>query len=332
MQSIKILTSYFGPFNNYFPLWKASVEKNPTIDFTLITDQTVENPPSNMRVRNMSFAEMQKRVRDFFKPLDFEPVIDNGYKMSEYQVLFALIFPEIVGDSDFWGYCETDLILGDLRRFFTEEILSQHDKIYFLGHLTLYRNSDAVNRLPLLEHEYPVATWRQAFSTPYNYHFIEDAMRWIPKYAGLKCYYEIEFGDISFNHYRFIMARGRESRAAPQVYRWNDGRLSRIYLWGGVEHEEECSYVHLQKRKMEIHVNAECVSRYLIVPNEFIGDRQVSKDDLRRWAKDSYRHHIWLFKFWTRYYLKTLSQGGLFIKRDKLVRKLKYGAKVRNIT
>ena len=120
MKRITILTTYFGKFNNYFDLWKNAVAYNNTIDFKLITDNDVNDVPSNMEVIKMGFVEIEKKISSFF---DFPVVIGNGYKMSEYQPIFALIFPELVEGAEFWGYCEMDLILGNLRHFFTDEIL-----------------------------------------------------------------------------------------------------------------------------------------------------------------------------------------------------------------
>ncbi len=50
MKRITILTTYFGKFNNYFDLWKNAVAYNNTIDFKLITDNGVNDVPSNMEV------------------------------------------------------------------------------------------------------------------------------------------------------------------------------------------------------------------------------------------------------------------------------------------
>ena len=161
MKKIVILTTYFGIFNNYFLLWLNSVEKNESIEFVLITDNEVKQVPRNMNVIKMKFTDIQKKITDFFP---FPVVCDTGYKMSEYQVIFGMLFSDLINEYDFWGYCETDLILGNLRNFLTEEKLDRYDKIYYLGHLTLYRNIDALNRIALLDHDWPTATYKQAYT------------------------------------------------------------------------------------------------------------------------------------------------------------------------
>lgn len=322
--SITILTSYFGEFNNYFNLWLKSVEYNNTVNFKLLTDNSVTSLPSNVELVQMSFQEMQKKVRSFF---DFPVVINDGYKMSEYQPLFALIFPELVQNSDFWGYCEMDLILGDLRNFFTDEILNKYEKIYWLGHLTLFKNNEKMNSLAMLDHKYPTATYRQAFSTPYNYHFIEGgAMRGIAKYSGCKCYEEIEFADISFRYFNFTLARGKDMDN-PQIYRWKNGKAARLYLKDDNIVEEEVSYIHLQKRKMENKADS-IDDGFLIVPNSFINTCEITKEFIVEHSQNTEEWKKWHRKFWRDYYIKTIKQGGFKIKLDKIIRKILYSKNV----
>jgi hypothetical protein len=47
---------------------------------------------------------------------------------------------------DFYGWCDADLLLGDIRRFYTNEILARHDVLSthadrISGHLALFRNT-----------------------------------------------------------------------------------------------------------------------------------------------------------------------------------------------
>ena len=59
--------------------------------------------------------------------------------------MYGEIFEDYLLGYDFWGMCDMDMIFGDLSRFITTDILEKHDKIYQLGHLTLYRNNKEVN-------------------------------------------------------------------------------------------------------------------------------------------------------------------------------------------
>ena len=48
---------------------------------------------------------------------------------------------------DFWGYCDIDLIFGNIRKFITDDILDKYDKILSRGHFTLFRNKDSINTI-----------------------------------------------------------------------------------------------------------------------------------------------------------------------------------------
>lgn len=43
--------------------------------------------------------------------------------MCDYKPTYGLAFKKWLGKYDFWGYCDFDLLLGNLRKFFTDEVL-----------------------------------------------------------------------------------------------------------------------------------------------------------------------------------------------------------------
>ena len=66
-----------------------------------------------------------------------------------------------------------DLIWGDIRKFITDDMLDQYDKIGFQGHSTLYRNTPEVNARyrTILEGE---LTYQNIFQSSYGHCFDED--------------------------------------------------------------------------------------------------------------------------------------------------------------
>jgi hypothetical protein len=74
------------------------------------------------------------------------------YKIIDFKPLFAYLFPEHVRGYEWWGHMDNDLVLGDVRRFLTPEILEQNDIISGVykkswGPFTMYRNSNVMNEL-----------------------------------------------------------------------------------------------------------------------------------------------------------------------------------------
>ena len=52
-----------GKFPIYSNLWLDSCQRNYTIDFLLITDQTIQNCPPNVILKNMTLQELRERIQ-----------------------------------------------------------------------------------------------------------------------------------------------------------------------------------------------------------------------------------------------------------------------------
>jgi hypothetical protein len=66
--------------------------------------------------------------------------------------MYGLIFEDHIKEYNFWGYCDTDIILGDLKNILTNEILEKYEIIsshpqYMAGPFSLYKNIKEVNNL-----------------------------------------------------------------------------------------------------------------------------------------------------------------------------------------
>ena len=82
-----------------------------------------------------------------------------------------MIFQEELRQYDFWGYCDSDMVLGNIRKYITDEILEGYDKILPLGHLSIYRNTDEINRRFM---ECPdIMDYHEVFSSPRIFQFDE---------------------------------------------------------------------------------------------------------------------------------------------------------------
>ena len=143
MKTIAVLLPYFGKFPNYFEFFLQSCKDNPTVDFYVITDNDCEkyisDKDSNIHFYETTFEEVKARFQKAFR---FKIAMTRPYKLCDFKPVYGMVFNDIVQRYDFWGYCDCDLIFGNIRRFLTDEILNNNDYILGLGHFHIQRTSD----------------------------------------------------------------------------------------------------------------------------------------------------------------------------------------------
>ncbi len=76
----------------------------------------------------------------------------DSYSICDLRPAYGMLFDNYVREYDFWGHCDFDVIWGDIRHFFTDEILNEHDIIwvqrqFLTGCFNLYKNTARVNAL-----------------------------------------------------------------------------------------------------------------------------------------------------------------------------------------
>lgn len=165
MLSITFLIPYFGKFPEWAPLYFETVRKNDNIDFIFYTDcdTTPYEHLKNVKFYKMSFSEYVnmaiKKANISFKPA-------NAYKLCDLRPLYPIIHFEDIKESDFYGWTDMDIIFGDIRSFYTEEILNNYDvfsthKVRVSGHMALFRNTSKYRNLYL-----KIYDWRNKLAFP----------------------------------------------------------------------------------------------------------------------------------------------------------------------
>ena len=150
--------------------------------------------------------------------------------------MYGEIFQDYLKDYDFWGYCDFDMLFGDLRKFLPPERLDHFDKIFAMGHLSLYRNTPECNaryRLPGGKF-----SCREVMENPVNYAFDEwRGIYRIYKENHLPMFDEALFADLTCNRKRFSLQKRTSDRypaPAPdyphQLFYWENGHVLRAFL------------------------------------------------------------------------------------------------------
>ena len=277
MKKIVFICPYFGKLpSNQMGLWLQSCSMNPTINWIVLTDdKTKYNYPKNVSVFYTTLNEIKNNIQ---KKFNFSIFLDSAYKLCDYKPTYGYIFSDYIKKYDFWGYCDmSDCIFGDIRKFISDDLLDKYDKIGFLGHLTLYKNTDEINKRFMLGTSSSIS-YKDILSSSKNMAFDE-----LNDYSINTIYQENNFSyykidefyydvsplsfpfrraiyDINYNH--------KYLKRIPTIFEWNNGKLFEISLNNNHIIKTELLYVHFQKRKMIKGFN-NCERIYYIIPNRF---------------------------------------------------------------
>lgn len=283
MKSILFICPYFGrlPKQN-MELWIQSCGRNPDIDWLILTDdRTAYDYPENVRVKYISF---QKAREKFQAKFDFPICLEAPYKLCDFKPTYGYVFSEYLESYDFWGHCDiSDCIFGNLRKFLDEKLLNENDKIGFLGHMTIYRNQEDINRRFLLPTKSGVSL-ELILGVKENRAFDE-----LTSYSINTIYEEYQFSatrvdeiytDISPLRYAFQASVYDKNysqsykKKVPMIFLWSSGKLFEYRVVNGRVQKREIGYVHFQKRKMKKTFTGVQES-YYIIPNKFISKKRV---------------------------------------------------------
>ena len=274
---IAIIVAYFGTLPSYFQVFLDSCRMNRNFDWLIFTNDTTEyNYPSNVHQIVMSFNECRQAVQ---KRFSFPVALKTPQKLCDYKCAYGYIFEDYLKDYDWWGHCDLDQIFGDLSVFVTEDRLNTLDKIYSLGHLTLYRNTDVNNRIFMSELN-GETLYKNVFTSDRGMGFDE----WLPGNINeiflskkVPALYENDGADIEAYHMAFVLTdydvaqrKYTHSSINNSIFLWEKGKLYQLYIEHGKLKRREFPYIHLQKRKMKDNRKLATSESFYIVPNCFV--------------------------------------------------------------
>lgn len=266
MKSIVIIFPYFGTLPVQYNMWRASALCNPTVDFMFFTDATVE-PAKNIIVHEMSFREFLQLGQQAF---DFPIVLDRPYKLCEYKQAYGYILQEYIKEYDFWGFGDLDLVYGDLRSFFTDDVLA-YKFLLGWGHLTLLHNDDDTNTYFMKQidgyqdYKHAFTTSKITFFDEYGYKGCSDKWR---DCRPEDCWLEWPFDNVSKpkqSYHLNSLTRGWKQ----VIFEHIGNKLYMLRFNNGQIEKKESLYAHFQHRgfmKDKVTDYSHC----LVTPNAII--------------------------------------------------------------
>lgn len=278
MKSVVLILPYFGKFPDIFPLFLKTAEKNPNINFLIISDSEENiNYPKNVIILSQTFSEFRKLME---KQLGQTIALEKPYKLCDYKPIYGYVLSEQIKQYDYWGYCDCDLIWGDLYSFIEPLMEKSYDKIFASGHLTLYRNTQENNELfrTLAEG----ALFSEISKDNQIYWFDED-------YQGKNNIHDLflksgkkvfaEDFSVNFNIDTNCFQRkmySPENRTYIDIpyekeqYYWEAGKIYQVKKREKSIAITEYPYIHFQLRYMHGIQCALSEERFKIVPNRFL--------------------------------------------------------------
>lgn len=303
-KSIAFIVPYFGKLPNYFQFWLDSCRFNESVHWFIFTDdQSSYDVPDNVTFFYLSFEEIKKR---FEERLGFAIALPNAYKLTDFKPSYGYVFQEYLKEFDFWGFCDVDLIFGNIRKFITDDILENYDKVLANGHFQLIRNKKKYNEL-FMKRINGRLFYKEAYTDGAHKGFDEYgdiAFHSICLDDGLRIYINnLLFADINswFNHFSLTFVERlllpnekgfvheiKRNKNDSSIFSFDKGTLHRFYInMDGELDSTEYMYVHFQKRPMSVSAQL-CEGQYnsfLMVPNEFLPlPSEVGVVEVKKWG------------------------------------------------
>ncbi|MBN1187632.1 MAG: hypothetical protein JXB49_35485 [Bacteroidales bacterium] len=245
---------YLGPWPKWTPLFLNSCSFNSAIDFLLFSDRLPGiELPSNVRHYKMNSAELSEK---FSKGVGTQISIVSGHKMCDFKPFYGRIFQEYLTGYQFWGYCDIDLVFGDLSKSLTPEALANVDVFtpydkYPVGHCTVIRNCEVMNSLCMSIKDYVrrSAISKITFMDELGFNEVLNNNNQIrfkkPENLRLEC-------NSSFAAIGLTIKSSNEidglSTSGMHLLKWQNGRTM---LMQSHSREIECLYIHFMGMKIK---------------------------------------------------------------------------------
>ncbi len=258
MKSIVLIVPYIGKWPFWFEVYLISIAKNPTINWLFITDCTIPREyPENVKFLPTTLEQLNQeinRVLDTKVPL-------SPRKLCDIRPAYGKVFQEEIKDYDFWGFCDVDIVWGDIRKFVTKGMLGDYDiissrKEALSGHFTIFRNTDRLN---------------DYYNTIPNYDYLirQEKYMWAEEQVLTKhLHSQKENGNTPKVFWPQILCNQEKGRDSHQEYHfdkwlWKDGKMLELKNGKAVN---EVMYLHFinWKRTMKF-----CEVKYSDNPEPF---------------------------------------------------------------
>lgn len=262
LNKIAVLLVYYGNLPGYFQLWLNSVGKNLDINFLFVTDCDLSSYklPCNLIIHRFCFNDLQQLVKE-----KVDGVLSTPYKLCDYKIAYGDIFADLLKEYSWFGWCDCDLIFGNIQSFITDEMLDNYDKIGITGFFVLMRNIKEIREYyKRTDIKTAWVLFNEVKRHSCNFAFDEKSFmnRLFAEHYRLHTLRPDMIGDtrpqtINFNTFN-------NQKIGKELFHYKNGLIHRI----GENFSKEMMLVHLLKRTMPV-IGEIDYNDYWITPKGF---------------------------------------------------------------
>lgn len=276
-----VFCPYFGCLPTSFNYWLSSCRINKNFHFIVFTDDKMTKQyvkPENVEIIYTTFAELVDKIKSKFT---FEINIPNPYKLCDYKPIYGYVFSEYIDKNcKYWGCCDMDMVFGDIEKFLPKDCT--YDKISSLGHLTLYKNEERVNKAFMLSSDSKI-NYKDILMSGVHFGFDEIGEYGINKIFEINNFtifpLEDYIADVSCIRPGMILAKYKDGEfnrdSVKKIFSFDENGIKSIYLLNGSICKNEYAYVHFQKRKM--FAKTKNFDNFLILEDGFYDNNKNEK-------------------------------------------------------
>jgi len=155
-----IFIPYFGKLPLWFNFFLKSCEKNKDFNFYIFTDDgSYFHTPKNVIIKIISLENYSGYL---LRSLGLKEYTLSYSKLCDFRPFLYYVHNEIVKNYVYWGYCDLDLVFGDLSKFFSKH---QENKVVsisthvdrFSGHFSLFK----VDSYDVIISPFKIKNWKE---------------------------------------------------------------------------------------------------------------------------------------------------------------------------
>lgn len=141
---IALYTFYFGKLPDWIDLYLHTLKKNPSIDFFIFTDSDIQTETSdNIFIKRVDYNDY---LYEICEKLNVTLKVKSPVKLCDFRPFLGVLHRDIFAEYDFYGWTDMDILFGDIRSFYTDDILQKHDvfsthESRISGHLAVFKNT-----------------------------------------------------------------------------------------------------------------------------------------------------------------------------------------------